>query len=102
MSEHASCALSDAAACLCCSLDYCLAAIPSRADTGSQMPPSCRSVLDELRIQWEKKLKETGAMEPEPAPEPPRWVVCLHLHVLPKHMSLPCTAWLQILVRSIV
>ncbi|CAK0758738.1 hypothetical protein CVIRNUC_002643 [Coccomyxa viridis] len=30
------------------------------------------SVLDELRIQWEKKLKEIGAMEPEPVPEPPR------------------------------
>ena len=58
-------------------------AIPSRRVTAYQMPLICRSVLDELRIQWEKKLKETGAMEPEPAPEPPRWVMCLYLHVLP-------------------
>ena len=88
MSEHAACALSDAAACLCC-MDYCMPAIPSREGAGYQMPPICRSVLDELRIQWEKKLKETGAMEPEPAPEPPRWVVCLYLHVLPSTQASP-------------
>ena len=32
----------------------------------------CRSILDELRLKWEKKLKESGALEPEPAPAPPR------------------------------
>ena len=69
---------------------------PSRGNAADQLPPTCRSVLDELRIQWEKKLKETGAMEPEPAPEPLRWVMCLYLHVLPS------TAWLQILLRPLV
>jgi len=32
----------------------------------------CRSVLDELRLKWEKKLKESGALEPIPAPAPVR------------------------------
>ncbi len=41
-------------------------------DTPEALKSLRRSVLDELRLKWEKKLKDSGALEPEPAPAPPR------------------------------
>ena len=44
-----------------------------------------RSILDELRLKWEQKLKESGALEPEPAPAPPRYKPGLQLCCMPLH-----------------